>query len=231
MIGRRLPILFTPRSCYEMNMSMSRFLLTYSLSILLTLGLSACNDPTPAAPTGGTDGGTLPPITGTGGTGGGSGAGGDAGAGGAAGRGGSGGSAGQGGSGGDAGAGGQGGSGGVVELGACTGDFAEVASLQPGHARTLAASVTVSDQFANEFPNRALFDQCVIDGMQVVLTELSTECATCYAALAWCSLPNCNISCQNDSCLPICLTCPDYDTCREDLNRCTGTTPTECTGT
>ena len=142
--------------------------------------------------------------------------GGDAGAGGSAGM------------GGDAGAGGVGGN---VVRGNCSNptDIAELASLQPSNARTFAASVALG-QCANDF-DKVSFTACVASAIQETLTSLSTECATCYGELAWCSIPNCNVACQTDSCFPICLTCNGYDACREALNLCTGTLPQDCTGT
>jgi len=205
---------------------MYRLSLLAGLAILLTLGFAACDNTTiPAAPGGG--GGTIPPVGGTGGSAGSSGAGGDAGAGGNAGNGGSG---GQGGVGGASGGGGVGGMGGIGLVGDCNNeiDFAELATLQPDNARTLTASVTVSDQCGNNFPNRDDFNTCVIDGIQATLPALSLECSRCYADLAWCSFPNCNVACQNDSCLPVCLTCSGYELCREALRLCTGRTPPEC---
>jgi hypothetical protein len=208
-----------------MKRLMRRSSLLTGLAILLALGLAACNDGgVPAAPGGGTGGGTFPPVGGSGGT---AGTGGTAGSSGAGGNPGTGGGAGQGGAGGNAGVGGMGG---IAIIGDCTNttDFAALASLAPGNARTLAASVAVADQCVNLFPNRADFNACVVAGMQASLPALSLQCSTCYADLAWCSLPNCNVACQNDSCLPICLTCEGYEACREALNRCTGRTPPEC---
>ena len=70
--------------------------------------------------------------------------------------------------GGDAGAGGIGGMGGIGALGACSNasDFAELATLAPDNARTLTASVTVTDQCENLILDRAMFDQCVVDGVK-----------------------------------------------------------------
>ena len=221
----RVPlVLLAIRVSCAMNAVMHRSSLLSGLAILLAFGLTACNDDNiPAAPGGGGgSSGTIPPIGGSGGTGGSSGTGGGAGNGGSAGQG--------GGVGGAGGIGGAGGMGGGVLLGDCSNasDFAELASLAPSNARTLAASVTVSNACINVFPDRVAFNACVVGGIQASLPDLSLACSTCYADLAWCSLPNCNVACQNDSCVPICLTCEGYEACREALNRCTGRTPPEC---
>ena len=121
--------------------------------------------------------------------------------------------------------------GGFASMAACDNatDFAALANRQPDNARTLAASVAVQ-QCNHLILDQAMFTECVTLGVanDDSVPNLSLECATCYGELAWCSVPNCNVACQNDSCLPGCLTCLGYDVCRQALNDCTGRTPPEC---
>ena len=204
------------------------------LVVALGLAVFGCDDSgVPPAPGGGTGGSTIPPVGGTGGTGGG-------GSGGSAGDSGSGG-AGQGGGGGDTGTGGIGGN--IGSIGACDNpeDFAELFSLQPDNARTLAAAIAVNVCLYAVL-SEPLYINCMVGEIERTLTELSTECATCYAELAWCSIPTCNARCEDDSCsvgaggaggasAGGCLNCPGYDDCLNDLRECTGETPPECSGT
>jgi hypothetical protein len=126
--------------------------------------------------------------------------------------------------------GGAGGTGGVVSTGSCDNesDFQALATFGSGSPRTLAASVANND-CSDQIANREGFVSCVAREFAGNLTQsISTECATCYGELAWCSLPNCNVSCQNDACLTGCLSCAGYDACVQALGACTGDVPQEC---
>ena len=198
--------------------------LSYGFFFALALGLVGCaEEGPPSPPGGGGSGGTITPPP----TGGSGGSGGSAGAGGVGGTGGMGGAAGAGGAGG---MGGAGGVGGVVTTGSCDNesDFQALATFGSGSPRTLAASVALSE--CPNIPDRSGFVSCVAREFAGALTQsISTECATCYGELAWCSVPNsCNVACQNDACLTGCLSCAGYEACVQALSACTGDVPQEC---
>lgn len=212
---------------------MCRTALGSVLALLLTLGLSGCQESnTPSAPGIGGGNPVPPPGGGSGGTGGVAGGGGTAGSGG-------GGASGGGGGGGAAGGnGGAGGVGGFATPGACAndGDFRALASLEANgqNAREEAAGLALPTSCGG-IPNAADFVDCVAAGMQALFDgdeslSLSGECSLCYGELAACSIVGaCNFPCSLDACNPVaCRQCPGYPACENDLDLCTGTTPPEC---
>mgnify|MGYP001819096921 FL=1 len=209
--------------------------LPFSLLLLITasLGLLGCTEPVPAAPGGGPGSGgiiILPPTGGSGGSGAG-GMAGTAGDGGQSGTGGMAGGGGQSGAGGAAGASGAGGAGGsgMIE-GACNNDadLMALAALLPENGRGVAAGCGTVNCAPVLGQGETLFKQCATDCMEENVGGLSTECASCYADLAWSARLLCNTPCANSSCAPTCLTCGSYDDWLRTLARCAGRMSLDC---
>jgi hypothetical protein len=129
---------------------------------------------------------------------------------------------------------GGGGTGGTPPMGACdnTSDLAALTSLPATNARQIAASCGLAPSpcaalisFENEFKD--CVDLCV----EQAVTGLSTECASCYGDLAWCSSELCLIPCNFDSCERGCyINCPGYIACLDALSQCAGRDSTDCPG-
>jgi len=179
--------------------------------------VAACSNPAPPAPGDGTGGSGL--IGGTGGS---------AGTAGGAGSGGTGGVSGTGG------AGGMGGAGGIAG-GACRNDpDLEIIVATTPNLRWQAAYCGAPLQGRDEADFLNEFDLCMVGRVP----GLSSECRSCYGALAWCAddnpTANCNTTCAGtaDACGPQCITdsinCPGYDACFTMLRECTGRDSLDC---
>ncbi|MGB5415679.1 MAG: hypothetical protein WBN01_13630, partial [Polyangiales bacterium] len=129
---------------------------------------------------------------------------------------------------------GGGGTGGTPPMGACdnTSDLAALTSLPATNARQIAASCGLAPSpcaalisFENEFKD--CVDLCV----EQAVTGLSTECASCYGDLAWCSRILCLAPCASNACETGCYqTCPGYPGCLDALSQCAGRDSTDCRG-
>lgn len=214
-----------------MNEQMNALQFSLWLLMAASLGLLGCSDPVPSAPGGGPGTGgiiILPPTGGSGGGGAGgmagvAGNGGQSGAGGAAG-----GSGGQSGAGGAAGGSGAGGNG-TIE-GACNNDndLMALTALLPENGRGVAAGCGTLNCAPVLGQGETLFKECATDCMEENVSGLSTECASCYADLAWSARLICNTPCASNSCAPTCLTCGDYDEWLRTLDRCAGRMSLDC---
>lgn len=208
--------------------------LPFHLLLLAAIVVSGCGDdyvPPPSTGGGGGSGGSggTGGSSGTGGTGGSGGTGGDVGTGGTGGTGGSAGSGGVG-TGGSSGTGG-GGSGGTPPMGACdnTGDVSALAGLQPTNARQIAADCGISE-CSNLLSMEAAFKACVDGCVERTVSDLSSECSSCYGDLAWCSRVLCLTPCASDSCTNFCLACDGYGACIGALDACAGRMSIDCAG-
>ena len=213
-----------------MNDGMNRVPFLLWLVMTASLGLFGCTDPVPSAPGGGPGTGGIIILPPTGGSGG-SGAGGMAGMAGHGGQSGAGGTAGGGGQSGAGGAAGGGGAGGIGMIeGACNNDadLMALAALLPENGRGVAAGCGTVNCALVLGQGEALFKECATDCMEENVSGLSTECASCYADLAWSARLLCNTPCANSSCAPTCLTCGSYDDWLRTLDRCAGRMSLDC---
>jgi hypothetical protein len=129
------------------------------------------------------------------------------------------------------GTGGTGGGGGSAELGACENedDLMVLAGLSdPSEARRISGVCGQTWCGGTE-------SFCVSNATTCVenfIPGLSSECASCYARLAWCAGILCNPTCASNAC-GACLTLTNcnggtYAQCQQQLNECAGRLPPEC---
>jgi len=113
-------------------------------------------------------------------------------------------------------------------MGACDNqdDVDALALLQPSNARQVAANCGLV-MCSHLLALPAEFVNCVTSCVERAVPGLSSECSACYGDLAWCSV-GCLTPCNVNSCTPLCLTCPDYGLCLDELNQCAGRTSLDC---
>jgi hypothetical protein len=108
-------------------------------------------------------------------------------------------------------------------MGACDDQDRTVLALLDPNARQIAANCGLSPTCEGETDETA-FSDCVTNCVEPMVTNLSSECSSCYGEYAWCSR-DCEDSCAADSCGVVCNTClasDPYDLCIPKLTECTG---------
>jgi hypothetical protein len=117
-------------------------------------------------------------------------------------------------------------------MGACDnrGDLEELAPLQAGEARQLAANCALT-QCSSLVGMESEFKVCVSECVAAAPSGLSPSCADCYGDMAWCSGLSCNTACANAPCQLLCLqTCDagQNPQCISDLSQCAGRISVDC---